>query len=107
MLERRVQGACASLAGFEAADAQAWEDMYRTWIPVGRTSYRPCSRRCRSAPGSGGKSGGLGLARKLALQYGLGEEEFAGGGRLLLAGDALHAEPGLRRLRGAVGSADV
>ncbi|MFG2416687.1 phytoene desaturase family protein [Streptomyces goshikiensis] len=100
VLERRVQDTCAGLAGFAAADAEAWENLYRTWSRVGPdlvqalfTPFPPIRSGLRLAAKLR-TAGGLRLARKLALPVRrLGEEEFAGeGGRLLLAGNALHAD---------------
>ncbi|MEV7558823.1 NAD(P)/FAD-dependent oxidoreductase [Streptomyces sp. NPDC089795] len=100
VLERRVQDTCVGLAGFAAADAEAWENLYRTWSRVGpdlvRSLFTPVPP-IRSGLRLAAKlrtAGGLRLARKLALPVRrLGEEEFAGeGGRLLLAGNALHAD---------------
>ncbi|MFD7081912.1 phytoene desaturase family protein [Streptomyces sp. NPDC059918] len=100
VLERRVQDTCAGLAEFAAADAEAWENLYRTWSRVGPdlvqalfTPFPPVRSGLRLAAKLRA-AGGLRLARKLALPVRrLGEEEFAGeGGRLLLAGNALHAD---------------
>ncbi|WP_327300103.1 NAD(P)/FAD-dependent oxidoreductase [Streptomyces goshikiensis] len=100
VLERRVQDTCAGLAGFAAADADAWENLYQTWARVGPdlvqalfTPFPPVRSGLRLAAKLR-TAGGLRLARKLALPVRrLGEEEFAGdGGRLLLAGNALHAD---------------
>ncbi|MFD6542311.1 phytoene desaturase family protein, partial [Streptomyces goshikiensis] len=100
VLERRVQDTCAGLAGFAAADADAWENLYRTWARVGPdlvralfTPFPPVRSGLRLAAKLR-TAGGLRLARKLALPVRrLGEEEFAGeGGRLLLAGNALHSD---------------
>ncbi|MCX5174547.1 NAD(P)/FAD-dependent oxidoreductase [Streptomyces virginiae] len=100
VLERRVRDTCDGLAGFAAADADAWEHLYRTWARVGPdlvqslfTPFPPVRSGLRLAAKLG-PSGGLRLARKLALPVRrLGEEEFRGeGGRLLLAGNALHAD---------------
>ncbi|MFE5675330.1 phytoene desaturase family protein [Streptomyces erythrochromogenes] len=100
VLERRVQDTCAGLAGFAAADADAWENLYRTWTRVGPdlvgalfTPFPPVRSGLRLAAKLR-TSGGLRLARKLSLPVRrLGEEEFSGdGGRLLLAGNALHAD---------------
>ncbi|MFE7183483.1 phytoene desaturase family protein [Streptomyces erythrochromogenes] len=100
VLERRVQDTCAGLAGFAAADADAWENLYRTWTRVGPdlvgalfTPFPPVRSGLRLAARLR-TSGGLRLARKLSLPVRrLGEEEFSGdGGRLLLAGNALHAD---------------
>ncbi|MGW6885317.1 phytoene desaturase family protein [Streptomyces goshikiensis] len=100
VLERRVQDTCAGLAGFAAADADAWENLYQTWARVGPdlvqalfTPFPPVRSGLRLAAKLR-TAGGLRLARKLALPVRrLGEEEFAGdGGRLLLAGNALHSD---------------
>ncbi|MEW2135681.1 NAD(P)/FAD-dependent oxidoreductase [Streptomyces sp. NPDC005409] len=100
VLERRVEDTCAGLAGFAPADAEAWEALYRTWCRVGPdlvqalfTPFPPVRSGLRLAAKLRA-GGGLRLARKLALPVRrLGEEEFAGeGGRLLLAGNALHAD---------------
>ncbi|WP_060178717.1 phytoene desaturase family protein [Streptomyces sp. IMTB 1903] len=100
VLERRVEDTCTGLADFDAADADAWLDMYRTWSRVGPdlvgalfTPFPPVRSGLRLAAKLRA-CGGLRLARKLALPVRrLGEEEFAGeAGRLLLAGNALHAD---------------
>ncbi|MFD4939878.1 phytoene desaturase family protein [Streptomyces virginiae] len=100
VLERRVRDTCAGLAGFAAADADAWEDLYRTWARVGPdlvqalfTPFPPVRSGLRLAARLRA-AGGLRMARTLALPVRrLGEEQFAGdGGRLLLAGNALHAD---------------
>ncbi|MGW5399896.1 phytoene desaturase family protein [Streptomyces sp. NPDC003952] len=100
VLERRLQDTCDGLAEFAAADGDAWQDMYRTWSRIGPdlvqalfTPFPPVRSGLRLAAGLRA-SEGLRLARKLALPVRrLGEEEFAGeGGRLLLAGNALHAD---------------
>ncbi|WP_329286281.1 phytoene desaturase family protein [Streptomyces sp. NBC_00691] len=100
VLERRVQDTCAGLADFAVADADAWENLYRTWARVGPdllqalfTPFPPIRSGIRLAARLR-TSGGLRLARKLSLPVRrLGEEEFAGdGGRLLLAGNALHSD---------------
>ncbi|MDX3539615.1 NAD(P)/FAD-dependent oxidoreductase, partial [Streptomyces sp. MB09-01] len=100
VLERRVQETAAGLGTFAAADADAWRDMYEVWSRVGPdlvqalfTPFPPVRSGLRLAVGLRA-AGGLRLARNLALPVRrLGEEEFAGdGGRLLLAGNALHAD---------------
>ncbi|GAA3367722.1 NAD(P)/FAD-dependent oxidoreductase [Streptomyces sannanensis] len=100
VLERRVQETASGLEAFAPADGDAWRDMYSLWSRVGPdlvqalfTPFPPVraglhlAAKLRAA-------GGLRLARNLALPVRrLGEEEFTGaGGRLLLAGNALHAD---------------
>lgn len=100
VLERRVQETATGLGTFAAADADAWRDMYEVWRRVGPdlvqalfTPFPPIRSGLRLAARLRA-AGGLRLARNLALPVRrLGEEEFAGdGGRLLLAGNALHAD---------------
>ncbi|MFE2553700.1 phytoene desaturase family protein [Streptomyces sp. NPDC059355] len=100
VLERRVEETAAGLGEFAAADADVWQNMYRTWAHVGPdlvqalfTPFPPVRAGLRLAVRLRA-AGGLRLARKLVLPVRrLGEEEFAGeGGRLLLAGNALHAD---------------
>ncbi|GGY76895.1 phytoene desaturase family protein [Streptomyces omiyaensis] len=100
VLERRARDTAAGLAAFAAADADAWQDLYRTWERVGPelvralfTPFPPVRSGLRLAAELR-TSEGVRLARRLALPVRrLGEEEFAGeGGRLLLAGNALHAD---------------
>ncbi|MFD9407103.1 phytoene desaturase family protein [Streptomyces sp. NPDC059989] len=100
VLERRVEGTAAGLAGFAAPDGDAWRDMYRVWSRVGPdlvqalfTPFPPVRSGLRLAAKLRA-AGGLRLARNLALPVRrFGEEEFAGeGGRLLMAGNALHAD---------------
>ncbi|WP_445269868.1 phytoene desaturase family protein [Streptomyces sp. DSM 41634] len=100
VLERRVEATSAGLAGFAATDGDAWRDMYKMWCRAG-----PDVVQALFAPFPPVRSGlrlaaklraadGLRFARNLSLPVRrLGEEEFAGdGGRLLLAGNALHAD---------------
>ncbi|MFE2564740.1 phytoene desaturase family protein [Streptomyces mirabilis] len=100
VLERRVEDTAAGLAEFAAGDAGAWQDMYDVWKRVGPdlvqtmfTPFPPVRAGLRLATKLRA-AGGLRLARNLSLPVRrLGEEEFAGeGGRLLLAGNALHAD---------------
>ncbi|MEU9146058.1 NAD(P)/FAD-dependent oxidoreductase [Streptomyces sp. NPDC048349] len=100
VLERRVEQTAAGLAQFAGADADAWRDMYDVWCRVGPalvqglfTPFPPVRSGLRLAARLR-TAGGLRLARSLTLPVRrLGEEEFAGeGGRLLLAGNALHAD---------------
>ncbi|MFE7547493.1 phytoene desaturase family protein [Streptomyces gardneri] len=100
VLERRVEDTCAGLGRFAAADGASWEALYRSWkwlepelVQALFTPFPPLRAGLRLAVKLRG-AGGLRLARSLALPVRrLGEEEFAGeGGRLLLAGNALHAD---------------
>ncbi|WP_393100631.1 phytoene desaturase family protein [Streptomyces sp. LN325] len=100
VLERSVRDTADGLAEFAAADAVAWQDMYDVWRRVGPdlvramfTPFPPLRAGLRLAAKLR-TAGGLRLARDLMLPLRrLGEEEFAGeGGRLLLAGNALHAD---------------
>ncbi|MFJ7341706.1 phytoene desaturase family protein [Streptomyces sp. NPDC101110] len=100
LLDRNVDATAASLDTFEAGDGAAWRRLHDVWqnlrpdlldalftpFPPVRASAR-LALRLRAA-------GGLRMARSLVLPVRrLGEEEFRGqGGRLLLAGNALHAD---------------
>ncbi|MFE5590052.1 phytoene desaturase family protein [Streptomyces sp. NPDC056549] len=100
VLERRVLETASGLEAFAPTDGDAWRDMYAVWSRVGPdlvqtlfTPFPPVRAGLRLAAKLRA-AGGLRLARNLALPVRrLGEEEFAGaGGRLLLAGNALHAD---------------
>ncbi|MEU9376090.1 NAD(P)/FAD-dependent oxidoreductase [Streptomyces sp. NPDC048255] len=100
VLERRAEDTAAGLAELAEADGDAWREMYATWSRVGPdlvrslfTPFPPVRAGLRLAAKLRG-AGGLRLARSLVLPVRrLGEEEFRGeGGRLLLAGNALHAD---------------
>ncbi|MFF6876083.1 MULTISPECIES: FAD-dependent oxidoreductase [unclassified Streptomyces] len=100
VLDRNVDATAASLDTFEPGDGAAWQRLHEVWqslrpdlldalftpFPPVRATAR-LARRLRAA-------GGLRMARSLVLPVRrLGEEEFRGqGGRLLLAGNALHAD---------------
>ncbi|MFE5189730.1 phytoene desaturase family protein [Streptomyces sp. NPDC056628] len=100
LLDRDVDVTAASLETFAPGDGDAWRRLHDTWerlrpdlldtlftpFPPVRAAVR-LARRLRVA-------GGLRMARSMILPVRrLGEEEFRGqGGRLLLAGNALHAD---------------
>ncbi|MCF3118300.1 NAD(P)/FAD-dependent oxidoreductase [Streptomyces arenae] len=100
VLDRSVDATAASLEAFAAGDGAAWRQLHAVWddvrpdllkalftpFPPVRAAAR-LARRLRAA-------GALRLARSLLLPVRrMGEEEFDGeGGRLLLAGNALHAD---------------
>jgi phytoene dehydrogenase-like protein len=100
VLDRNIGTTAASLDTFEPGDGAAWRRLHDVWedlrpglldalftpFPPVRATAR-LALRLRAA-------GGLRMARSLVLPVRrLGEEEFRGqGGRLLLAGNALHAD---------------
>ncbi|MCX5256934.1 NAD(P)/FAD-dependent oxidoreductase [Streptomyces canus] len=100
LLDRDIDTTAASLDAFAPGDGAAWRRLHNVWeslrpdilgalftpFPPVRATAR-LARRLRVA-------GGLRLARTLVLPVRrMGEEEFRGqGGRLLLAGNALHAD---------------
>ncbi|MGI5366192.1 phytoene desaturase family protein [Streptomyces iakyrus] len=100
VLDRDIGTTAASLDTFEPGDGAAWRRLHDVWqnlrpgilealftpFPPVRATAR-LALRLRAA-------GGLRMARSLVLPVRrLGEEEFRGeGGRLLLAGNALHAD---------------
>lgn len=100
VLDRDIGVTAASLEAFAPGDGAAWRHLHGVWqrvypdllgalftpFPPVRAAAR-LALRLRAA-------GGLRMARSLVLPVRrLGEEEFRGqGGRLLLAGNALHAD---------------
>ncbi|GGY51468.1 phytoene desaturase family protein [Streptomyces djakartensis] len=100
LLDRNIDTTAASLDTFEPGDGAAWQRLHEVWenlrpdlldalftpFPPVRAGAR-LALRLRAA-------GGLRMARSLMLPVRrMGEEEFRGeGGRLLLAGNALHAD---------------
>ncbi|MFF7104016.1 MULTISPECIES: phytoene desaturase family protein [Streptomyces] len=100
LLDRDVEVTAASLEAFAPGDGDAWRRLHDIWeklrpdllgtlftpFPPVRAGAR-LALRLRAA-------GGLRMARSLVLPVRrLGEEEFHGeGGRVLLAGNALHAD---------------
>ncbi|MFI1002747.1 phytoene desaturase family protein [Streptomyces galbus] len=100
VLDRRIDVTADSLEAFAPGDGEGWRRLCRLWDTLHRdvldalmTPFPPVKagarllRTLRAA-------GGLRAARSLVLPVRrLGEEEFTGeGGRLLLAGNALHAD---------------
>ncbi|MET9759117.1 NAD(P)/FAD-dependent oxidoreductase [Streptomyces sp. NPDC006372] len=100
LLDRNIETTAASVETFAPGDGAAWQRLHDVWqhlrpdlldalftpFPPVRAGAR-LALRLRAA-------GGLRMARSLVLPVRrLGEEEFRGqGGRLLLAGNALHAD---------------
>ncbi|WP_030370217.1 phytoene desaturase family protein [Streptomyces rimosus] len=100
VLERRMPATADGLDGFAAGDGDAWRRLCEIWERVGPdilnalfTPFPPVVATARLAARLR-SAGGLRLARTLVLPVRrLGDEEFGGeGGRLLLAGNALHAD---------------
>ncbi|WP_431033251.1 phytoene desaturase family protein [Streptomyces sp. P6-2-1] len=100
VLERRPEDTAARLEAAAPGDGEAWLGLYRTWERVGPglvgalfTPFPPVREGLRLAR-MVRAGGGLRLARSLVLPVRrLGAEEFRGeAGRVLLAGNALHAD---------------
>ncbi|MET9776522.1 NAD(P)/FAD-dependent oxidoreductase [Streptomyces sp. NPDC006367] len=100
VLDRDVGTTAASLDVFAPGDGAAWHRLHDVWdryradiLDALFTPFPPVRAAARLALRLRG-AGGLRLARTLVLPVRrLGEEEFRGeGGRLLLAGNALHAD---------------
>ncbi|MGW1229182.1 phytoene desaturase family protein [Streptomyces sp. NPDC002530] len=100
VLGRDVDETAASLEAFAPGDGDAWRQLKNVWdalrpgiIDVLFTPFPPVRAGTRLALRLRA-AGGLRLARTMVLPVRrLGEEEFRGeGGRLLLAGNALHAD---------------
>ncbi|WP_046494207.1 phytoene desaturase family protein [Streptomyces odonnellii] len=102
VLDRDRRVTAAGLDTFAPGDGQSWIGLCRIWDRVREdllralfTPFPPVRAMAGLAARLRG-AGGLRLARSMLLPVRrLGEEEFAGeGGRLLLAGNALHADLG-------------
>lgn len=100
LLDRRIDATAASLDTFAAGDGAAWRRLHAVWerlrpdiLDALFTPFPPLRATARLAVRLRA-AGGLRLARTLLLPVRrMGSEEFAGeGGRLLLAGNALHAD---------------
>ncbi|MEU3254322.1 NAD(P)/FAD-dependent oxidoreductase [Streptomyces sp. NPDC006997] len=100
VLDRDPGTTAASLDAFAPGDGAAWDRLHAVWeryradiLDALFTPFPPLRAGARLALRLRG-GGGLRLARTLVLPVRrMGEEEFGGeGGRLLLAGNALHAD---------------
>ncbi|MFB7599089.1 phytoene desaturase family protein [Streptomyces sp. NPDC056160] len=100
VLDRGIDTTAASLDAFAAGDGAAWRRLHEIWQRLGPdlmdalfAPFPPVRAGARLAARLRG-AGGLRLARTMLLPVRrMGEEEFRGeGGRLLLAGNALHAD---------------
>ncbi|MFJ7998322.1 phytoene desaturase family protein [Streptomyces sp. NPDC096310] len=100
VLSRDLEETAASLEAFAPGDGAVWKGLWEVWealrpgiLDAMFTPFPPVRAGARLALRLRG-AGGLRLARTMALPVRrLGEEEFRGeGGRLLLAGNALHAD---------------
>ncbi|PWI13146.1 FAD-dependent oxidoreductase [Streptomyces sp. Act143] len=100
VLDRRIDATAASVEEFAPGDGAAWQRLFDLWLTVRTdlldalfTPFPPVRAGVRLAR-TLRAAGGLRTARTLVLPVRrMGEEEFRGeGGRLLLAGNALHAD---------------
>ncbi|MCS0604335.1 NAD(P)/FAD-dependent oxidoreductase [Streptomyces sp. LP11] len=100
VLDRRIDVTADSLEAFAPGDGAAWRRLFALWqrlrpdlLDALLTPFPPVRATARLAR-TLRAAGGLRTARSLILPVRrLGEEEFDGeGGRLLLAGNALHAD---------------
>ncbi|GGQ79874.1 phytoene desaturase family protein [Streptomyces asoensis] len=100
VLDRRIDVTADSLDAFHTGDGAAWRRLHEVWdqlrpgiLDALFTPFPPVRATARLAARLR-TAGGLRMARTLVLPVRrLGEEEFRGeGGRLLLAGNALHAD---------------
>ncbi|MFE9098156.1 phytoene desaturase family protein [Streptomyces sp. NPDC007264] len=100
VLDRRIETTARSLDAFAPGDGLVWRRLYGVWERLGPdlldavfTPFPPVRAAARLGLRLRG-AGGLRLARTMLLPVRrLGDEEFEGeGGRLLLAGNALHAD---------------
>ncbi|MGW0928086.1 phytoene desaturase family protein [Streptomyces sp. NPDC002644] len=100
VLGRTLGQTVTSLEAFAEGDGEAWRELHTVWdrlrpdlLDALFTPFPPVKAGARLAWKLRG-TGGLRMARSLVLPVRrLGEEEFdAEGGRLLLAGNALHAD---------------
>ncbi|SFF90993.1 Phytoene dehydrogenase-related protein [Actinacidiphila alni] len=100
VLDRDLAATSANLQTFAPGDGAAWQDLHAVWDRVGEDLIDclfapfPPVRSSLTLLASVRAAGALRLARTMLLPVRrLGEEHFDGeGGRLLLAGNALHAD---------------
>ncbi|MEU6850405.1 NAD(P)/FAD-dependent oxidoreductase [Actinacidiphila alni] len=100
VLDRDLAATAANLETFAPGDGAAWQDLHAVWDRVGEDLIGclfapfPPLRSGMKLLASVRAAGALRLARTMLLPVRrLGEEHFDGeGGRLLLAGNALHAD---------------
>jgi len=103
LLSRDVERTMASVAAFAPRDAEAWLGMYEQWRRVRNPLLEALFRPFPPIAATGtlvratGSAEALRLARMLTLSArGLAEERFTGAGaRLLLNGNAMHADAGI------------
>jgi phytoene dehydrogenase-like protein len=100
VLSRSLEDTARSLDSFAAGDGAAWQEWYDLWRRIGSdllgclfTPFPPVRAGTRLAARLR-PAGGLQFTRRMILPARrMGEEQFAGqGGRLLLVGNALHAD---------------
>jgi phytoene dehydrogenase-like protein len=102
-LSTDIERTAASVAAFDSGDADAWRAMHDEWAtvrePLLGALLRPFPpiRAAGKLLGATGSAAALRLARMLTLSArGLAEERFGGeGARLLLNGNAMHADAGI------------
>lgn len=100
VLSRGIDATAGSVDSFAGGDGASWREWYALWQRIGNslidclfTPFPPVRAGARMAARLR-PAGALRFARMMMLPARrLGEEQFAGqGGRLLLAGNALHAD---------------
>ncbi|NIJ12065.1 phytoene dehydrogenase-like protein [Saccharomonospora amisosensis] len=110
VLHRRVEDTMASLSAFHAGDGEAWHAQFAAWSRMREpllsalfTPFPPVRSGLRLARTLGAAQG-LRFARMLTMPSAAAAEETYGGdgARLLLAGNALHADLGPEQAGGAV-----
>ncbi|EWM19566.1 NAD(P)/FAD-dependent oxidoreductase [Kutzneria sp. 744] len=102
-LSPEIERTMASVAHFDSRDGEAWRAMHEQWLkvrdPLLEALFRPFPpvRAAGKLVAATGSAEALRLARMLTLSArGLAEERFGGeGARLLLNGNAMHADAGI------------